>query len=123
MPLLAQEFTKDTSTTINNCVYAQIAIGGAPVATSVIAGSAPLRIIAGDPYVCTDAPYINTAPLKIPPCPTGTRTVKAEVNTTVLIDGKYPVVEGDVVKLLETEDRPLTGPYQQPRIIIGSNIT
>ena len=123
MPLLAQEFTKDTSTTINNCVYAQIAIGGAPVATSVIAGSVPLKIIAGDPYVCTDAPYINTAPLKIPPCPTGTRTVKAEVNTTVLIDGKYPVVEGDVVKLLETEDRPLTGPYQQPRIIIGSNIT
>ena len=122
MPLLAQEFTKDTSTTINNCVYAQIAIGGAPVATSVIAGSVPLRIIAGDPYVCTDAPYINTAPLKIPPCPTGTRTVKAEVNTTVLIDGKYPVVEGDVVKLLGTEDRPLTGPYQQTRIIIGSNI-
>ena len=123
MPLLAQEFTKDTSTTINNCVYAQIAIGGAPVATSIVAGGAPLRIIAGNPYVCTDAPYINTAPLKIPPCPTGTRTVKAEVNTTVLIDGKYPVVEGDVVKLLGTEDRPLTGPYQQPRIIIGSNIT
>ena len=122
MPLLAQEFTKDTSTTINNCVYAQIAIGGVPVATSVIAGSVPLRIIAGDPYVCTDAPYINTAPLKIPPCPKGTRTVRAEVNTTVLIDQKYPVVEGDVVKLLESEDRPLTGPYQQPRIIIGSNI-
>ena len=122
MPLLAQEFTKDTSTTINNCVYAQIAIGGAPVATSVIAGSVPLRIIAGDPYVCTDAPYINTAPLKIPPCPTGTRTVKAEVNTTVLIDQKYPVVEGDVVKLLESEDRPLTGPYKENRIIIGSNI-
>ena len=123
MPLLAQEFTKDTSTTINNCVYAQIAIGGAPVATSVIAGSVPLKIIAGDPYVCTHVPPVNTAPLGIPPCPAGTRTVKAEVNTTVLIDQKYPVVEGDVVKLLETEDRPLTGPYQQPRIIIGSNIT
>ena len=122
MPLLAQEFTKDTSTTINNCVYAQIAIGGAPVATSVIAGSVPLRIIAGDPYVCTDAPYINTAPLKIPPCPAGKRTVKAEVNKTVLIDGKYPVVEGDVVKLLGEEDRPLTGPYQQTRIRIGENL-
>ena len=123
MPLLAQEFTKDTSTTINNCVYAQIAIGGAPVPTSVIAGSVPLKIIAGDPYVCTPVPPVNTAPLNIPFCPAGTRTVKAEVNTTVLIDGKYPVVEGDVVKLLESEDRPLTGPYQQPRIIIGSNIT
>ena len=123
MPLLAQEFTKDTSTTINNCVYAQIAIGGAPVATSVIAGSVPLKIIAGDPYVCTPVPPINTAPLGLPPCPAGTRTVRAVVNTSVLIDGKYPVVEGDVVKLLGEEDRHLTGPYKENRIVIGSNIT
>ena len=67
--------------------------------------------------------FYAAAPLGLPPCPAGTRTVRAVVNTSVLIDGKYPVVEGDVVKLLETEDRPLTGPYQQPRIIIGSNIT
>ena len=122
MPLLAQEFTKDTSSTISNCVYGMQAIGGAPVPTSVIAGSVPLKIIAGDPYVCTPVPPVNTAPLNIPFCPAGTRTVRAVVNTSVLIDGKYPVVEGDVVKLLESEDRPLTGPYQQPRIIIGSNI-
>jgi len=122
MPLLAQEFTRDTSSTISNCVYAMQSIGGAPVPTTIVAGGAPLKIIAGDPYVCTPVPPVNTAPLGIPPCPAGTRTVRAEVNTTVLIDGKYPVVEGDVVKLLESEDRPLTGPYQQTRIIIGSNI-
>ena len=121
MPLLASEFTKDTSTTIGNCVYALQTIGGAPVPTSIVAGGAPLTIIAGNPYSCTDATVVNTAPLGIPPCPPGTRTVKAEVITNVLIDGKLPVVEGDVVKLLESEDRPLTGPYQQSRIIIGSN--
>jgi hypothetical protein len=123
MPLLAQEFTKDTSSTIGNCVYALQSIGGAPVPTSIVAGGAPLTIIAGNPYVCTPVPPVNTAFLGIPPCPAGTRTVKAEVITNVFIDGKLPVVEGDVVKLLESEDRPLTGPYQQPRIVIGSNIT
>jgi len=123
MPLLASEFTKDTSTTISNCVYKMEPIGGAPVATSVISGNVPLTIIAGDPYVCTPVVPVNTAPLNIPFCPAGTRTVKAEVNTTVLIDGKYPVVEGDVVKLLGEEDRPLTGPYKENRIVIGSNIT
>ena len=117
MPFLASSFTIDSSSSTGRCNYPLIAIGGAPVATSIVAGGAPLRIIAGDPYVCTDAPYINTAPLKIPPCPTGTRTVKAEVNTSVLIDEKFPVVSGDVVN----SDRPLTGPYQQPRIVIGSN--
>ena len=121
MPKLASEFTQDISSIRNNCVYNKQAIGGAPVPTSVIAGSVPLKIIAGDPYVCTPVPPVNTAPLGIPPCPAGTRTVRAVVNTSVLIDGKYPVVEGDVVKLLESEDRPLTGPYQQTRIIIGSN--
>ena len=123
MPNLASEFTRDISSIRNNCVYNKQAIGGAPVPTSVVAGGTPLTIIAGDPYVCTPVPPINTAPLGLPLCPAGTRTVRAVVNTSVLIDGKYPVVEGDVVKLLETEDRPLTGPYQQPRIIIGSNIT
>ena len=121
MPNLASEFTRDISSIRNNCVYNKQAIGGAPVPTSVVAGGTPLTIIAGDPYVCAPVPPINTAPLGLPPCPAGTRTVRAVVNTSVLIDGKYPVVEGDVVKLLESEDRPLTGPYQQTRIIIGSN--
>ena len=116
MPLLAQEFTKDTSTTINNCVYAQIAIGGAPVPTSVVVqGSQPLLIIAGDPYVCTPAPGFANDPL---PCTALPRTVKAVVNTSVLIDGKFPVVSGDVVN----SNRPLTGPYQHTKIVIGSNI-
>ena len=122
MPLLAQEFTKDTSSTINNCVYGMQSIGGAPVPTSVIAGSVPLKIIAGDPYVCTTVPPFNINTPPIPFCPQGTRTVKAEVNTSVLINGMYPVVEGDIVKLLGNTERPLTGPYQYTRIRIGENL-
>ena len=45
------------------------------------------------------------------------RTVKAVVNTSVLIDKKFPVVSGDVVN----SNRPLTDNFQQPRIVIGSN--
>ena len=115
MPLLAQEFTKDTSSTISNCVYGMQAIGGAPVPTSVVIGSEPLLMIAGDPYVCTPAPGFANDP---GPCTALPRTVKAEVNTSVLIDEKFPVVSGDVVN----SDRPLTGPYQHTRIVIGSNI-
>ena len=114
MPLLASEFTKDTSTTISNCVYKMEPIGGAPVATSVISGNVPLTIIAGDPYVCTPAPGFANDPL---PCTALPRTVNAVVNTSVLIDGKFPVVSGDVVN----SNRPLTGPYQHTRIVIGSN--
>ena len=122
MPLLASEFTRDTSSTINNCVYKMEAIGGAPVPTSVISGSVPLTIIAGDPYVCTTVPPFNLNTPPIPFCPQGTRTVKAEVNTSVVINGMYPVVEGDIVKLLGNTERPLTGPYQYTRIRIGENL-
>ena len=121
MPNLAASFTVDTSTTVGNCTYELTPIGGVPVATSIVAGGTPLTIIAGNPYDCTDVVPINKAPLGIPPCPAGTRTVKAEVNTTVLIDGKYPVVSGDETILLGSYARPLTGPYQQLRIVLGSN--
>ena len=118
MPKLASEFTQDISSIRNNCVYNKQAIGGAPVPTSVVAGGTPLTIIAGDPYVCTPVPPINTAPLGLPPCPAGTRTVRAVVNTSVLIDGKYPVIEGDTVNF----DRPLTSGYLSDKIVIGTQI-
>ena len=92
-----------------------IAIGGAPVPTSVVVSSTPLLMIAGDPYVCTPAPGFANDPL---PCTALPRTVNAVVNTSVLIDGKFPVVSGDVVN----SNRPLTGPYQHTKIVIGSNI-
>ena len=115
MPFLASSFTIDSSSSTGRCNYPLIAIGGAPVPTSVVVqGSQPLLIIAGDPYVCTPAPGFANDPL---PCTALPRTVKAVVNTSVLIDGKFPVVSGDVVN----SNRPLTGPYQHTRIVIGSN--
>ena len=115
MPSLASQFTLDSSSTDGRCNYPMVALGGAPVPTSVVVqGSQPLLIIAGDPYVCTPAPGFANDPL---PCTALPRTVKAVVNTSVLIDGKFPVVSGDVVN----SNRPLTVNFQQPRIVIGSN--
>jgi len=115
MPFLASQFTIDSSSSDGRCNYPLIAIGGAPVPTTVVVSSTPLLMIAGDPYACTAAPGFANDPL---PCSALPRTVKADVNTSVLINGKFPVVSGDVVN----SDRPLTGPYQHTRIVIGSNI-
>ena len=116
MPFLASSFTIDSSSSTGRCNYPLLAIGGTPVETSVVVqGSQPLLMIAGDPYVCTPAPGFANDP---GPCTALPRTVKAVVNTSVLIDEKFPVVSGDVVN----SNRPLTGPYQHTRIVIGSNI-
>ena len=116
MPFLASQFTIDSSSSDGRCNYPLIAIGGAPVPTSVIVnGSEPLLMIAGDPYACTAAPGFANDPL---PCSALPRTVKAVVNTSVLIDGKYPVIEGDTVNF----DRPLTSGYLSDKIVIGTQI-
>ena len=60
----------------------------------------------------------NTPPLPI--CPAGARTVKAETCTNVFINGQNPVIKGDSTKLLGSSDRLLTGPFQYPRIKIGT---
>ena len=114
MPFLASQFTIDSSSSDGRCNYPLLAIGGAPVPTSVVVSSTPLLMIAGDPYACTAAPGFANDPL---PCSALPRTVKAVVNTSVLIDKKFPVVSGDVVN----SNRPLTDNFQQPRIVIGSN--
>ena len=114
MPNLAATFTIDSSSTDGRCVYPLIAIGGAPTPTTIVAGGQPLNIIASG-HVCTPAPGQASDPF---PCAPLERTVNAVVNTTVLINGKFPVVTGDVVN----NTRPLTGPYQQLRIVIGSKL-
>ena len=113
---IATQFTVDSSSTVGNCVYPLISIGGGPEPTSVVVNGQPFLMVANT-YTCTPAPP-STASV-IPPCLPLARTVSAIVNTSVLIDGKYPVVEGDVVN---NPTRPLTGPYQHTRIVIGSNI-
>ena len=123
MPKLAGPFTLDFGpTVINNCRYDALALGGAPKPTTVVVENAPLLLIAGNPYTCASVPQFNLNTPPLPPCPIGTRTIKAEVNTTVIINGMFPVVEGDSTKLLGETDRALTGPYQYPRIRIGENL-
>ena len=118
MPSLASQFTLDSSSTDGRCNYPMFALGGAPVPTTVVSSGVPLLIIAGEgdsPYVCTPAPGFANDP---GPCTPLVRTIKSQVNTSVLIDGKFPCVSGDVVN----SNRPLTGPYQHTKIVIGSNI-
>ena len=116
---LASVTTQDTSSTIANCIYPKLAIGGAPVPTTVIVNNQPLLMIAGD-YVCAPVPPTNTNTPPLPLCPAGTRTVKAETCTNVFINGQNPVIKGDSTKLLGSSDRLLTGPFQYPRIKIGT---
>ena len=118
MPFLASQFTLDSSSSTGRCNFPMFPLGGAPVPTTVVSSGEPLLIIAGEgesPYVCTPAPGFANDPF---PCVALPRTVRAEVNKSVLINGKFPVVSGDVVN----SNRPLTGPYQHTRIVIGSNI-
>ena len=110
---IATQFTVDSSSTNGNCVYPLISIGGAPEPTSVVVNGQPFLMVANT-YTCTPAPP-STASV-IPPCPPLARTVTAVTNTTVEIDGKYPVIEGDSVN----NNRPLTSGYLSDKIVIGT---
>jgi hypothetical protein len=55
------------------------------------------------------------------PCvlPTVPRVAVGTVNTSVYINKFLPLVQGDKLQSLGT-DRPLTGPFQYPNIILAS---
>jgi hypothetical protein len=83
----------------------------------------PLNIIAGVPsFLCTPVNGVKINPLSPLPCQPGTRILKPLVNTSVFINGQLPAVTGDEAALLGSP-RPLTGPFQHPTIVIGSNLT
>ena len=113
---IATQFTVDSSSSVGNCVYPLIAIGGAPEPTSVVVNGQPYLMVAGN-YTCT--PAASSSVGIIPPCFPLPRTVTAVTNTTVQIDGKYPVIEGDSVN----NNRPLTSNYLSDKIVIGTQIT
>ena len=113
---IATQFTVDSSSTVGSCVYPLQSIGGTPESTSVVVNGQPFLMVA-DNYVCTPVPSSTTG--IIPPCPPLARTVNAITNTTVEIDGKYPVIEGDVVN---NPTRPLTSGYLSDKIVIGTQI-
>ena len=93
--------------------------------TKVIAGGTPLKIVAGAPvpYACDDVTGVKINPLSPLPCQPGTRIIRPTVNTTVFINGQLPAVTGDEAQLvIGGSPRPLTGPFQHPTIVIGSNL-
>ena len=122
MPNLASEDTVDTANVVLNCTYNAKAIGGDAIDTSVVVENQPLKIIAGNPYVCDDTDEgVPLIPLL--PCSPPDRVIQPTVNTTVYIDGKLPAVTGDQTTLvIGGTPRVLTGPFQHANIIIGSNL-
>ena len=125
MPNLASVETVDTVSTDGTCTYSASPIGGTPVPTTVLVGGEPLKMISGAPvpYACTDVVGVKINPLSPLPCQPGTRILRPNVNKTVFINGQLPAVTGDEAQLIiGGSPRPLTGPFQHPTIVIGSNL-
>ena len=126
MPNLASVETIDTVSSDGTCIYDPAPIGGTPVPTTVMVGNEPLKIIAGAPvpYACDDVTGVKINPLSPLPCQPGTRTLRPLVNKSVFINGQLPAVTGDEAQLvIGGSPRPLTGPFQHPTIVIGSNLS
>jgi len=126
MPNLASIETIDTLSSDGTCIYPASAIGGAGVPTTVMVGNQPLKIIAGAPvpYACDPVTGVKINPLSPLPCQPGTRIIRPNVNKTVIINGQLPAVTGDEAQLIiGGSPRPLTGPFQHPTIVIGSNLS
>ena len=130
-PFLASAETVDTlSTDGANCIYPAAPLGGVPTPTTVHSGGNPISII-GPAHVPTPITPVKVNPLNPVPCNPGTRTMKVGGNTTVFFNGQLPCVAslpplgGDetLVAGAATTPRPLTGPFQCPTIIIGSNVS
>lgn len=123
MAFLAGPETLDTPSTDGNCLYPAAPVGGAAVPTTIKVGGVPLEIIAGIPvpYQCTPVEGIKVNPALPLPCQPGQRTIVPKINKTVFINGQLPAVSGDEARLLiGSTDRPLTGPFQYPTIVIGT---
>tara|TARA_B100000902_G_scaffold370813_1_gene396249 strand:- start:814 stop:1185 length:372 start_codon:yes stop_codon:yes gene_type:complete len=122
MPNLVGPETVDTASTDGNCLYPPLALGGTPYPTKVVVGGNPLLI-----YDNTSVPApvqgqkINPSPI---PCQPAQRVIRPTVNNTVFINGRLPAVTGDEAQMvIGSTPRPLTGPFQHPTIVIGSNLS
>ena len=122
MPNLVGPQTIDTQSSDGTCIYNASPLGGTPTPTTVMVNNQPLFI-----YDETSVPApvvgVKINPLSPVPCQPGTRKVRPLVNTTVRINGRLPSVTGDDAQLIVGGTlRPLTGPFQHPTIVIGSNV-
>ena len=122
MPFLAGPETLDTASQDGNCIYPPLALGGTPTPSTVVIGGNPLEIYDN---LSVPAPVtgVKVNPLIPLPCQIGNRVIEPKINKTVFVNGRLPAVTGDNAQLvLGGSPRPLTGPFQHPTIVIGSNI-
>ena len=122
MPFIAGPETVDTPSTDGNCTYPAAPLGGTPYPTKVVAKGIPL-VIYDNLSVPAPVAGVKINPLIPAPCQPGQRVIRPTVNTTVYINGRLPAVTGDDAQLvIGGSPRPLTGPFQHPTIVIGSNL-
>lgn len=123
MAFLVGPETIDTPSTDGNCIYPAEALGGTPYASTVYVGGEILKIYDNLSVPAPVVPQKINPSIPIP-CQPGNRVIRPTVNTTVFINGRLPAVTGDEAQLvLGSTPRPLTGPFQHPTIVIGSNLT
>ena len=121
MAFLIKKETIDTESVGPFCDYPAQTLDGTPfMSPNVKVGSRPVPI-----YDATSLPSIVPGIRRgIPQCTsTGQRIITPAVNTTVMINGRLPAVQGDNATLdgISTP-RPLTGPWLSSTISVGTNI-
>lgn len=119
MPLLVTKETIDTVSSDGTCIYEAQALGGSPFRSPgiYINKKAAEYYITGSFASNVTGTKIN--PLSPLPCQPGVRQIQATVNQSVFFDKFLPAVQGDKAQMLGT-DRPLTAPFGDPTVIIGS---
>ena len=121
MPNFVGKETIDTVSTDANCVYPASPLGGSPnISPNVLVNGEPLEYYTSTSVIGTVA-GVKINPLIPLPCQPGIRVVTPTVNTTVLVNGQLPAVTGDQAAMLGTP-RPLTGPFQHVKILIGTQL-
>jgi len=120
MPNLVGPETVDTPSTDGNCLYPAAPLGGTPYATTVRVDGKTLEIYDNLSVPAPVTPQ-KVNPLIPAPCQPGNRIIKPVVNDSVFINGRLPAVTGDEAQLvIGSTPRPLTEPFQHPKIIIGT---
>ena len=115
MPQIASSNCIDTANTDGNCIYPAKPLGGEPhVSSNVIFENEEVEFYDSTSEI-DDVEGVKVNPLIPLPCQPGVRVVTPVVNTSVLINGKFPAVTGDEAKIGGTP-RPLTGPFNYDSI-------
>ena len=115
MPQIASSNCIDTANTDGNCIYPAIPFGVEPHKSSNVYFEGEEVEFYDSTSKIDDVEGVKVNPLIPLPCQPGVRVVTPVVNTSVLINGKFPAVTGDEAKIGGTP-RPLTGPFNYDSI-------